>query len=60
MVWIIAYIIGMAVTFGIFAHMDAKYGRMDMSREGSMGRLISIVLWPLVLPFIILIWIRTR
>ena len=60
MVWIIAYIIGLVLTFGIFAHMDAKYGRMDMSREGSMGRLISIVLWPLVLPFIILIWIRTR
>lgn len=60
MVWIIAYIIGMVVTFAIFAHMDSKYGRMDMSREGSMGRLISIVLWPLVLPFIILIWIRTR
>lgn len=60
MVWVIAYIVGMVATATIFSYMDSRYGNPDVSRDNAIGRLISIALWPIVLPFIIILWIKSR
>ena len=58
--WLIGYAVGMLATWILFAYMDAKYGNPDVSRENAFGRLIAIAIWPLVLPFIIILWIKSR
>lgn len=60
MFWLIVYIIGAIATWLFFAYMDAKYGNPDTSRENSHGRMMSIVIWPIVVPFIVLLWIKSR
>ena len=59
MVWIIVYIIGAIATAAIYAYMDAKYGNPDKTRENAQGRKMAITLWPIVFPFIIILWIKS-
>lgn len=55
MIWIIVYIIGAIATGAIYSYMDAKYGNPDPTMTNAKGRIVAITLWPIVLPFIIIL-----
>ena len=60
MVWLIVYILGMIAVACMFSYLDSKYGNPDQTRENAHGRMITLVLWPIVVPFIVWHWISSR
>ena len=60
MFWIILYAIGMLIMKGLYVFLDAKYGTSEKSYEKSMGRAITIVLWPIFAPIVFILWLSSR
>ena len=61
MIWIVIYLIGIAVMHSVFVKADKSIKRTaPLSEEEANGRTFLCVLWPLSAPFLFISWLKCK